>query len=553
MHAKQNSVIKRKSRLQARSRAQVGKAKLPVTIKTLPAAIGFLSVAALQLALWPTEANAISVGGCVLGGGVALIYLADRQRWLRFPLSCMSLGGFALYYFFLPPLVTLAEQSAASSYLVSPSRVAIHSVAGFVTLVVSHFLYTRIKDFKRLKKWLHRVALNRLGIYAAPSPTQAYFIGGLALLAGLFKLQSGEDAVVASQGISAKLLHGISPFFTFPYLLLIPRVFGLNAPKTRVTANAPLIVYSIAIVAYGAMQNSRSTIFVGLASVALAMAWGHLSGVSRSKLFKPAPMIALGIVLLLGATQAADLATAMVIARNGRDEATAMQQMQKTLEAFQDKDAIRRYRELSITDDKGILDETYVSNVFFSRLCNLRFLDISLDLESQMQADQKSELLTFELQRALSIFPRPVLALFGIRSNKGEVNSMSSGDKMLSMVTGRRDVLGGFRTGSMLGNGFAVFGWFYLIPLSVLAIPSYFLLDAFSVQLSRREAYLSPLCITILFVIFFRWTSAATGCESISAPFGFILRGWLQMTAVYVVLFWITKTAVEFAQPRNTR
>ncbi len=520
--------------------------------KQLSALGTVIVLAFLQIAFWPSWDNITVVAGCSIGGAISVAYFSRQFIWAKFPLSAISLAGFSLYYFWLPMIVLLAEFRPVAYSLVSPSRVAFHSILGFLVLVSAHIVYRREKHLQKLRRSISLGLLKPLGIYTAPTTLQAFLIGGIGLSAGMLELMTIEPGVEeANRGVVAKLLHGFSPFFTFPYLLALPAIFGLSVGKSATGTRTWLFGYSGLIVVYGIMRNSRTAIFYGFAALMIAIGWGHLSGRSPSRFARPVPLVVAALLLIFITSQAADLATAMVLARGERAESTPAELLERTWAAYQDKHAIESYRTQGELTYSGIADERYVSNVFFARLCNLRFLDISLDLQSGMQLGQRDEILQFETQRVLSILPRPMLGIIGLNANKDFVGSMSSGDHMLAVGTGDAAVAGGFRTGSMLGNGLTALGWWYLPLLFFVAIPTYLLMDTFSVETEQKQFCLSPLCMTLLFPFLFYWTSGATGCESFSALFGFILRGWIQSIVLYVCLFWSTRFLAPILLPRQ--
>ncbi len=200
-----------------------------------------------------------------------------------------------------------------------------------------------------------------------------------------------------------------------------------------------------------------------------------------------------------------------------------------------------------------VTDEFYLDNVFLARLCNLKFPDNSISRALKLNEAGRRYIREFEWQKTLGVFPRPVLKLLGLSVDKNFTTSSSTGDVMLYAVTGSPYVLGGFRTGSIFGSGYAMFGWFYPLVFGLLAVFIFIFADA---QTSRKQIsnqtgranwqpILSPMAIITFFTWFFYLTSAATGCDSMSKLAQFMLRGWLQVLLIYAVAYWGTYAVLK--------
>ena len=166
-----------------------------------------------------------------------------------------------------------------------------------------------------------------------------------------------------------------------------------------------------------------------------------------------------------------------------------------------------------------------------------------------------------EFERSLSAFPRPLLEGLGLDVDKDFVGGSSGGDLLLYAVTGNSYVLGGFRAGSIFGSGYALFGWLYPLVLALSAPLLFALADALTSRTRTSGAeggpggwlpVLSPMAIIGFFAWFSYFTSAARGMESFSSLSYYLLRGWLEVLAIYAVAYWVSFYAVKpFARVRS--
>ncbi|MBV8156760.1 MAG: hypothetical protein JO278_03830 [Dyella sp.] len=221
---------------------------------------------------------------------------------------------------------------------------------------------------------------------------------------------------------------------------------------------------------------------------------------------------------------------------------------------MQNKDAIRVRQVAGATDDNQTWDERYLENLFLARLANMKFADATLDLALRQDSTAQSDLRKLEWQRVLSVFPAPVIDALGLPVDKDLVTTSSVGDLMLFTVTGDYDALGGFRTGSIFGSGYALFGWLYTAVLAFLAFLTFVLADAQTTRRIIRSPtggaprwipVFSPLAVTRYYTWVFYLTSAATGIESLSGLAQFILRGWIEGAVVYAFTYWTSRIVLH--------
>jgi len=304
-------------------------------------------------------------------------------------------------------------------------------------------------------------------------------------------------------------------------------------------------------------SNSRAAVLLGISSIAIAYLYGVAVRLLPTRLLRlrNAALAVFALILLQGPV--ADMATSMVIVRSERNDLAATQLLEATMTTFQNKRALEERRRLNEVKNYD-WDEYYVDNLFLARLSNLKFADESLDLALRQDASAKVMLRNLEWQNVLSVFPRPLIDALGLPVDKDLVKS-SGGDLMLFSTTGDFDALRGFRTGSIFGSGYAMFGWLYPFVVAFASIIIFALADAQTTRIrnpdpaARAGAWVpvfNALTAVRLFAFVFFLTSAATGVESIFALSHFILRGWVETLLVYLFAYWLSNAILRLLRWR---
>jgi hypothetical protein len=260
---------------------------------------------------------------------------------------------------------------------------------------------------------------------------------------------------------------------------------------------------------------------------------------------------------LLFLAQLSDLALAMRAARSNRGTVDAGAIMHDTMTLFADKKYLTSYREeLSTGMEYLQYNEFYVSSPFLSRFVITKFIDNTLAYIPKYTPQDVEELAWFTKQRIWASLPSPVINALGIQVSKEFVTSMSTGDYMYYLATG--GALGGFKTGSLIGNGVAIMGGGVLVLLFAFAIPMYCFFDSFArvtyvfgpaqtVQpprggggLSNVRAALpvvgvlavSPVVVIFIYDYFTYWTY-----EGMSTLIVSIVRGFMQKAFFYYIFY----------------
>lgn len=496
-----------------------------------------------QCAIWPSWDGFWGALAVLSGGSFGLFFCLRRQILLCYPISTSIILGFTLYYFILPPLVTIVEIKPLTTNLESPNLVFLHSLICLTSLILAHNVYRSSRILNTAKSITQEKIYKPLGFFRTPSNAQLILIGIIGLTAMAAKVFFGGTAQGGGTEVFFKILHGIYPLSYAPYCILIKSLVG-GKSETSKKWLLILTLYTLALAIIAVGSNSRANLFMGIMSIFLAYTYGVLTGLLPLISLKKIVLSILAIFSL--STPATDLAISMIVVRQQRVETSAFDLISETLKAYQDKEGLRVTKSLLLEDVAG-WDETYVENVFFARISNLKFPDNSIALAANLTATQVEQLRSIELQRVISILPTPLISLFGLSVDKAFVNSGSGGDFLYATATGNRSGIGAFRTGSIFASGYSLFGWLYPCILFIICTITFPLIDSSTkiVKLRSNNPYsleATPIFNTVTIATFFSWvfylTSAATGIEAMSDLGDYALRGWLQTLLIYTVAYW---------------
>ncbi len=502
-----------------------------------------------QCAFFGTIANIAALGSIVLAWGItANIFL--RPGMLRsHSLSAFLIIGFTATQFYFPLLFTTLEGKPVVFNLELPYQVFFHSTAALFVLVLSHALYrmTVSQPLSTSTSWL-----NKMGLFTPPVDLQLWLMGFVGLSATVYVyFISPSVGWEVSGAASDKAIQGLIPFSYAPYFIPFGKLYGnIKYPTKRLVPL--LLIFTVLLFVVSIGRNSRGAFMLGFTSVGFTYVLGLLLGVFKTQLFtlKNLAIGALGFFLITGPI--ADLGTAMVIVRGQRSKISNSELIDLTLQAFNDKQAIRS-RRLEDNQEQGDWDERYLDNIFTARFSNLKFNDASLAQAAKISG-QDDDMLHYSINYILGALPGPVLTALNVDADKEAVYGVSVGDYLYSEAGGPVEALGGFRTGHFAGTGMAAFGWWYLVFLGVGMFPVYWLFDKLVIKMNWQDlqstspppkiAMRFSLCGMLALTSIFQFLPA----ESVIITATFLIRGWIQMVLLYVVIFYITKLIANVLQ-----
>lgn len=522
----------------------------------------------VQMLCWPSP-ESLNVALLLLTGGVLGVLTVGREDILReYPISSIIMLGYTASYFLLPPIATFAEGKPVTHRLVNPEMIFLHAVLCLCAFLGAHWIYRRSRLLAAVRHLFAYRIYRPLGFFNAPGNVQLLVLGAMGLAAMSYQIFVVGSVQLESSGMEAsaqnRLMQGLYPLAYLPYCCLIrPLIGDLRTPLT-LRWKLIIVVYTAVLIVISIGNNSRSAFLLGIASIGFAYAFGVATRMLSARLIRPRNILIGIVAILVVQGPVADMAASMVIVRGERSNVPAAELVESTLSTMLDRRALEQFRQADTNDGataaSGGWDEYYVDNLFLARLSNLKFADESLSLAMQQDDNARSRMRDIEWQRLFGLLPRPVIAALGVQVDKDFVSTSSGGDLMLFVTTGDYDVLRGFRTGSLFGAGFALFGWFYPLVLAAIVMLIFALADANTIRkrlpvpdrYGRRWApAFFPLSVVLLFSWCFHLTSAATGVESVSGLTAFILRGIPETILVYTLAYWTSRFIARFFDRRN--
>jgi hypothetical protein len=465
---------------------------------------------------------------------LVVLYLLWTSALQTHPLSTFALLGFCL----TTQMGALLAQSAAGSSLTDNLR---QPLATFATLafyqlvaVASHALYRIFYKTPKMTATLKsppifRSVLQSLKLYAVPTVGALWFMGFMGLFC---LLVSGGD------GLVSRIAQGANFVAWAPFL--IPMYATQQGPGYCNTRRHYVMLgfYALLIVLYGLAANARGMMLSGVMTVVLFALLQILRSpqpVTSKQVFRVA---VLGVVMAALSIPVADLVTAMVVARKDRGKVSTYKMVENTLYFATQPQILReqRLRDRFISLRDGY-DEVYFASPLIGRLVETKFHDNALYFGSRL-SDRDARRITDTTEELLwATLPQPILKAFDVEIDKTSLN-FSMGDYISYLGgAGAAGGLGGFRTGSGIAQGMAIFGpgfWplmFVLFPVLFLAV------DVLAYRARDGVVMVSALGMLGLWKMFQYGISA----ESLQWLIQAVLRTLPQSILLFIIIFFIAR------------
>jgi hypothetical protein len=396
-----------------------------------------------------------------------------------------------------------------------------------------------------------------MGFFNPPSHLQLWIMGIFGMASSFYVYFTAPDIGREVTGAASdKLLQGLGPFAYAPFFIPLSIMFGNNQKPSK-TFIPMILMYSAMLFAISIGRNSRAGFILGLTTPAFAYALGLLLGVFKTKILTFKNVAAGAFILYILTGPLSDLGVAMLIARDKNNkDITAMEQIDKTLEAFADEQALEARRKSDLANDVGDFDwdERYLDNLFTARFANIKFNDASLVTYSKV-GPFDPDMQDFSRDQLVATLPDPIIKMFGFDVDKEVVLSLSFGD-FLYILSGGYGQPEGFRVGHIAGTGMAAYGWWYLLLFGLVVIPIFYLNDRFfrrktgqSLASAERpeEKFMFSFCGVLALTSFFQFLLF----ESVIIGATYLIRGWIQIVILYWLMFHSSRILAGIVQGRK--
>jgi hypothetical protein len=501
-----------------------------------------------QLLIFFSLSNFIMSALLLVGVWTGTIYTLRKTLLLRYPISGIMLLGYVLSYFILPPLGQLSGLHSVTHNLVHPVLVEAYAVVGLFSLICGHLIYRYGIILLGVRTFISSKIYKPLGFFSELNVSQFWVMGGFGVVATLLMYLSHSHARL---GFIHGLLNGIEALIYVPYLLLVPTIWRARQARirNRTWLWLWLTLYTLLVLVCSMMVNSRTFLLMGIASVGIVYGYLLLTGKVQAPRIRLRTLVLVVIAIIAITGPVTELAMSMVLVRGLRNNISAMKLVEKTWSVYTGGHVDMDYRMLFARLNRSKQDdELYYQNLFLNRLGNLKFVDLAIINSTHLTDAERVYFRHIEMGKVIATFPEPVLNLLGARIDKKLLISGSSGDFLIYAATGNSDVLGGFRTGSLLVVLYLICGLLWPIILALLSSIVFSLVDAFTMVTSSPSSAGRNYMVTInvlvastLFSYMFFFTSAATGTEGVSGLALILLRGWIQIGLIYSFAYWLSR------------
>ncbi|MFT3735912.1 MAG: hypothetical protein QM776_12940 [Rhodocyclaceae bacterium] len=451
-----------------------------------------------------------------------LLYL----RWTRavdsHPLSSMALLGFNVTSHSGAMLFQSLALTSVSDNLRQPLITFSVLAAAQSGALIMHSVYRwwRQGSVVARPKMERPSFLIRAGLHEVPSIRALWWIGVVGLL-GL---------LMSKIGFLYQLGNGLSFLVVAPFLIPVFRSrVGPDYCSTRLNYTW-LAVFAVAIGLVAIAANTRAIMFKGGITIALIM----LLELLRSRAEVTARQIwmtaALAVLCWALSYPLSYLAEAMVVARQDRLYSSKLEMLEKTVEVLMDPQKVQSVGKKRVQEARTGYDELYIENALLARFSETKFHDNAMYFGAHMREDDIERLGETTGGFLWAILPQPVLNLFQVGVDKLDLR-FSMGDFLAHSVVGHS--LGGYATGSIFGQGIALFGAGFAIVYMLLCPLLFLAIDIFA--LKRNDGWGMASVPGLLAI----WTTFQYGitAESFHQMLGGVLRGVVQTIVIYLLVY----------------
>lgn len=486
----------------------------------------------LQLWIDPSYENTLSVAMTWAAAVVLAEYLRRSRPFDDAPLSSLALLGFCV----TSQLASLVAQTAQWTAYVEWLRVPVTTFGILASVqlmaILVHYVYRRFEPLHAFRDAVAATVLTPLGVHSVPQPLVLWCMSSIGVAS---LLQGGAQF----GDVSGKALQALEFMTWLPFLILVyQRQFGEAYCSFK--KQAPLVLlYALMIFGVGMARNARSLMFIGpmIAVLLYLMVSVRTPGpIPRKSLVKVAVGLAFaGVAVVV----VADLATAMVVARDKRDTSTRWEMVQETYHALTDRARIQAYRDVGyLATVEKPYDETYLTNPVLARFSETKFHDNMFYFGGRFGDSERQDLIEEVGIQILVLMPQPLIDWLDLDIKKYQY-SYSMGDFYVD--TDHGGGVGSYFTGSIWADFLVMFGVFMPFVAMLMMLLTFMLLDA----LTRLNGayFISPVGMCMAWTIFIY----GVGGPSVSSKLALFLRETPQKIVLYAIVFWLVQLFVRRA------
>lgn len=460
-----------------------------------------------------------------------------REYWFqKYPLVVMSMFSLVLMYYYFPLMFTLLDGNSLTHNLEIPITTFIYQTIYITCLNISFFIFRRTY---RPKNFFTHI-FSKIGIYRLPKPSEVWGLAFIGFFAFIYNLatSSGDAEESFANGVLPQLMNFLQGFCFVPACFFVK---DLYFPDTILRQNKKkALIYFIFIILFAIATSRRSLMIQPIFMILITT---FLIFIIREKIVKIKTKILFYIICgLLALQPIQDLATAMIYVRI-TSNTTSDKMFNEIIKIYNDKELLRRIHaqlknESNADSYIAGWNETYISNEFIERYCNLKVADMS-NYYVEKIGFANSQFLSFTHDYIVGILPTPILKIFNSDIDKSELRQ-SPGDKIFGIYTGH-SYLGYYRVFSHIGTGMAIMGYWYFPFVIFFTLIVWFLLACLC-----TSAYSNLRLPLVAIIYIYSYSILFIHSGGLFTHILFICRTFWQQIIVIAVTMWFIRFILKF-------
>ena len=500
--------------------------------KVINTAMIFAAVIAcfMQIPIDDSTDNIACAVLALIGSLTVFIYLRYSDAFETHPISTFAIFGFCATSTYGALLVQSMTLTSLSKDLRQPEETFIILGAFQLISICGHIAYRYFNkpESQAISQPSIRTILTRIGVYSTPTVLQLWILGLIGILA-IFAVGGSEST--ESKGIFSKFCIGISFLAWSPFLIpILAARIGKTYCDTKFHFSL-VALFAVFVGVIGIAANARYMIVSGVTTtvlITLLMTMRSRRSVTMKQILKVT--IAL-LILSSMLVPMAELATAMVVVRGAGHHSSGYNVILATVDVLQRPELVEAQRKKDkLAAYISSYDEVYIENPLLQRFVLTKYHDNALFFESKLSDRAIDELGETTLNLFWTLLPDPILKFFDIPIVKRQY-VFSMGDYLYYQATG--GTLGGFKVGSIFGQGIGLFGWYFSVVYLVLCIVSFWILDFLASINFKGEITVSVVGILLIWRLYLYGISA----ESINGTVGFLFREVPQSIFLFIIFY----------------
>lgn len=463
----------------------------------------------LQILIDPGRENTVASLLAASGSFLAIYVAFTYKRLTQYPLSTLIVLGFGFILNLVPLLLTTAERKPLIFNLNLPIYTFFHCFLITCVALLAHAAYRKLIILQRVKLFVQSL-LIRMRLFDQIAFKEVWLYAIIGFIATYFNradsLGVGPQITGLPSSPLLKLIEGFKFLTAIPVVYYLQSLWSPRRFSNLGIIRSPLVnvvVYILSLSLVAIATNTRAVVLLPLATLFLGLIMGALYGLFR---LKSSILIGVFVALFFMAPLVSDLTSAMRMARGFRGDVSPVDLVFITFDNLQDRDGLRRFQEgvAQSYETSGLWDMSYYDNELINRFANIKVVDQSLELDTEIGPQGRIEMLDHHINRMISVLPTPFITALGFRPElKAETITMSWGDKHLNLALGY-PVFSAFRVTHFSGTGMSAFRYAYLLILLPGLLVVFTFADAHCISSSRSNPAL-PLLSIIGFASLFIW------------------------------------------------